>query len=189
MPRPYLWQFCRQSFQGCVLSRWCRVFLMWMVIQTMKKCPAVTEPECLYPCLQNATCGRHLKRRRTYWVCHVLRRNCLLKHVIEGKIEWRRRRRGRRAATGWPQVKEKTLELGGSTRSHSLENSLWKRHWTCRNTNHAMNEHCLDQLDHVRAITVHLKSRLISSFPPPSHPKCSRLCPASKTVCSFPNRL
>jgi len=27
------------------------------------------------------------KRRMANWICHVLRRNCLLKHVIEGKME------------------------------------------------------------------------------------------------------
>jgi hypothetical protein len=30
-----------------------------------------------------------IKRRKANWICHVLRRNCLLKHVIEGKIEGR----------------------------------------------------------------------------------------------------
>jgi len=28
-----------------------------------------------------------VKRMKVNWVGHVLRRNCLLKHVIEGKIE------------------------------------------------------------------------------------------------------
>jgi hypothetical protein len=27
-----------------------------------------------------------IKRRKANWTCHSLRRNCLLKHVIEGKI-------------------------------------------------------------------------------------------------------
>jgi hypothetical protein len=30
-----------------------------------------------------------IKRRKANWICHNLRRNCLLKHVIEGKIEER----------------------------------------------------------------------------------------------------
>jgi len=29
------------------------------------------------------------KRRKTKWICYILRRNCLLKHVIEGKVEGR----------------------------------------------------------------------------------------------------
>ena len=28
-----------------------------------------------------------VKRRKANWIGHILRRNCLLKHVIEGKIE------------------------------------------------------------------------------------------------------
>jgi hypothetical protein len=28
-----------------------------------------------------------IKRRKTNWIGHILRRNCLLKHVIEGKLE------------------------------------------------------------------------------------------------------
>ena len=28
-----------------------------------------------------------IKVRRVNWISHILRRNCLLKHVIEGKIE------------------------------------------------------------------------------------------------------
>ena len=28
-----------------------------------------------------------IKRRKANWIDHILRRNCLLKHVIEGKIE------------------------------------------------------------------------------------------------------
>jgi hypothetical protein len=30
-----------------------------------------------------------MKRRKTNWICYVLHRNCLLKHIIEGKKEGR----------------------------------------------------------------------------------------------------
>jgi hypothetical protein len=30
-----------------------------------------------------------VKARKTDWIVHTIRRNCLLKHVIEGKIEGR----------------------------------------------------------------------------------------------------
>jgi hypothetical protein len=36
------------------------------------------------------------KRRKINWIDHILRRNCLLKQVIEGKIELRGRRGRRR---------------------------------------------------------------------------------------------
>jgi hypothetical protein len=37
-----------------------------------------------------------LKRRKANWICHILRRNCLLKRVIEGKLEGRIEMTGRR---------------------------------------------------------------------------------------------
>jgi hypothetical protein len=36
------------------------------------------------------------KKRKTKWIGHILRRNCLLKQVIEGKIEGRIEVTGRR---------------------------------------------------------------------------------------------
>jgi hypothetical protein len=41
-----------------------------------------------------------------------------------------------------PKGKEKILEIErGSTRSHPVENSLWKRLRTCRKRDYRMNEH------------------------------------------------
>ena len=37
-----------------------------------------------------------MKRRKANWIGHILRRNCLLKHVIEGKIDGRIEVTGRR---------------------------------------------------------------------------------------------
>jgi hypothetical protein len=37
-----------------------------------------------------------IKRRKANRIGHILRRNCLLKHVIEGRIEGNRRRGNRR---------------------------------------------------------------------------------------------
>jgi hypothetical protein len=34
-----------------------------------------------------------IKRRKANWIGHILRRNCLLKHVIEGKLVGRLERR------------------------------------------------------------------------------------------------
>jgi hypothetical protein len=51
-----------------------------------------------------------IKRRKPNWIGHVLRRNCLLKNVIEGKIEGPRpptERRGRRRKELLDDLKEK----------------------------------------------------------------------------------
>jgi len=37
-----------------------------------------------------------LHKRKDSWIGHILLRNCLLKHVIEGKIEGRIEAKGRR---------------------------------------------------------------------------------------------
>jgi hypothetical protein len=86
-----------------------------------------------------------IKRRKANWIGHILRRNCLLKHVIEGKLEGRMEmtgRRGRRRKQLLYDLRERAiLEIErGSTRSHPVEISLWKRLQTCRKTDYRMNE-------------------------------------------------
>jgi hypothetical protein len=39
--------------------------------------------------------GGTIKRRKANWTGHILCRNCLLKHIIEGKIEGRIEMMGR----------------------------------------------------------------------------------------------
>jgi len=56
-------------------------------------------------------------------------------HVIERKIEGRIGGTGRRGRRGKqllddPKEKGEYRKLRGSTRSHSVENWLWKRLWT-----------------------------------------------------------
>jgi hypothetical protein len=46
-----------------------------------------------------------ISRRKANWIGHIMRRNCLLKHIIEGKIGGTRRR-GRRAKQLLDDLKE-----------------------------------------------------------------------------------
>jgi hypothetical protein len=55
-----------------------------------------------------------VKRKKVDWIGHNLRRNCLIKHVIEGKIEGRiemtgRRRRRRKQLLNDFQEKQVTV--------------------------------------------------------------------------------
>jgi len=76
-------------------------------------------------------------------------RNCLLKHFIEGNIEGRIEvmgKPGTRLQNSQKDLKKKKkmslLEIErGSTRSHSVENSLWNGIWTCRKTDYLMMMH------------------------------------------------
>jgi hypothetical protein len=51
-----------------------------------------------------------IKRRKANWIGHILSRTCLLKHVIEGKLEGKTKitgRRGRRRKQLLDDLKEK----------------------------------------------------------------------------------
>jgi hypothetical protein len=86
----------------------------------------------------------HTIKRKAYWIGHFFRRNCFLKHVIEGKI-------GKKGSDGNTRKNSKQLlddlkkERGywklneEKTRSHCTENSLWKRLWICRMTAYKIN--------------------------------------------------
>jgi hypothetical protein len=72
-----------------------------------------------------------MKRRKANLTGHILRRNCFLKHVTEGKIEGsievteRRGRRREQLLDDFKETRGYLLEIErGSTRSHSVENSL-----------------------------------------------------------------
>ena len=65
---------------------------------------------------------REIRKRKANWIGHILRRNCLLKQVIEGKIKGEMdvtRRRGRRCkkllddlkdSAGYSHLKEEALD-------------------------------------------------------------------------------
>jgi hypothetical protein len=68
-----------------------------------------------------------IKRRKANWIGHILRRNCLLNHEIEGKREGRIEmtgRRGRRRNQLLDDVKEngRCWKLKGE----ALDHTLWR---------------------------------------------------------------
>jgi hypothetical protein len=78
-----------------------------------------------------------ISERKANWIGHILRRNCLLRQVIEGNIKGGIEvtgRRGRRRGKLLDDLKERRGYEGGSCRSLYVEGSLWKRLWTCRET-------------------------------------------------------
>jgi len=69
-------------------------------------------------------------RRKANWIGHILRRNCLLKDVIEGKIQGRLEvtgRRGRRRKQILDDVKE-TRVTGNRKIGHTLRRNCILRH-------------------------------------------------------------
>jgi hypothetical protein len=68
-----------------------------------------------------------IKRRKDYWIGHILRRNCLLKHLIEGKLEGRIEmtgRRGRRRKQLLDDLKKKRRYW--KLKEEALDRTLWR---------------------------------------------------------------
>jgi hypothetical protein len=68
-----------------------------------------------------------IKRRKANWIGHILRRNCLLKHVIEGKLEGRiemTERRGTRRKQLLDDLKEKRKYW--KLKEEALDSTLWR---------------------------------------------------------------
>jgi hypothetical protein len=68
-----------------------------------------------------------IKRRQANWIGHILRRNCLLKHVIEGKLEGRIEmmgRQGRRRKQLLDDLKEKRRHW--KLKEEALDHTLWR---------------------------------------------------------------
>ena len=90
-----------------------------------------------------------IRKRKANWIGHILRRNCLIKQVIEGKIKGEMevaRRRGRRRKKlmddlkdrrWYSHLKEETLDrtmwrhrFGGGFGPVGRENTEWMNEWT-----------------------------------------------------------
>jgi hypothetical protein len=70
----------------------------------------VKNEEVLHRVKEERNIVHTIKRRTPNWIGHFLRRNCLLKHAIEGKLEGRTEmtgRRGRRRKQLLDDLKEK----------------------------------------------------------------------------------
>ena len=76
---------------------------------------------------------REISKRKANWIGHILRRNCLLQRVIEEKIQGGIEMTGRQGRRRRKLLDDSHLE-DGSSGSHYVESSLWKRLWTCRKT-------------------------------------------------------
>ena len=70
---------------------------------------------------------REIRKRKANWIGHILRRNCLLQQVIEGKIKGQiemTRRRGRRRKKLLDDLKDRRgyCQLKGE----ALDRSMWR---------------------------------------------------------------
>jgi hypothetical protein len=64
-----------------------------------------------------------IRRRKAKWIGHILRRNCLRKHIIEGKIRGTRRR-GRRRKQLLDDLKE--ARRSWKLKDEAQDRTLWR---------------------------------------------------------------
>jgi hypothetical protein len=67
-----------------------------------------------------------IKRKKANWIGHILCRNCLLKHIIKGRIEGKTRvtgRRGRRRKQQLDNLKEKRGYW--KLKEEALDRTVW----------------------------------------------------------------
>jgi len=86
-----------------------------MVLEKISRTVRARNEEVLHRVKEGKNIVHRVKRRKANWIGHMLRRDCLLKQVIEGKVEGRRevvgRRGGRRKRLlGNLKEKEDTLK-------------------------------------------------------------------------------
>jgi hypothetical protein len=87
----------------------------------------VRNEEVLHTVKEERDMVHTMKRRKANWIGHILRRNCFLKHAIEGKKEGRTEvtgRRGRRRKKLLDDLKEKTGYW--KLKEEALDLSLWR---------------------------------------------------------------
>jgi hypothetical protein len=93
-----------QKYLEC-FEMWC-----WRRMEKISWTERVRNEEVLHRAKEERNIVHTIKRRKANWIGHILRRNCLLKHVIEGKLQGRIEmtgRRGRRRKQLLDDLKEK----------------------------------------------------------------------------------
>jgi hypothetical protein len=104
------------------LEMWC-----WRRMEKISWTDRVRNEEVLHRVKEESNIVHTIKRRKANWIGHILSGNCLLKHVIEGKIEGRIEmmgRRGRRRKQLLDDLKEKRRFC--KLKEEALDRTLWR---------------------------------------------------------------
>jgi hypothetical protein len=101
---------------------WC-----WRRMEKISWIDRVRSEEVLYRVKEERNILHTIERRKANWNGHIVRRSCLLKHVIEGKLEGRIEmmgRQGRRRKQLLDDLKEK--RRCWKLKGEALDRTLWK---------------------------------------------------------------
>jgi hypothetical protein len=118
-----IWIFWKvdQKYLAC-FEMWC-----WRRMEKVSWTDRVRNEEVLHSVKEERNILHTIKRRKANWIGHILRRNCLLKHVIEGKLEGMIEmagRRGRRRKQLLDDLKEKRRYC--KLTEEALDHTLWR---------------------------------------------------------------
>ena len=90
----------------------------------------VRKEEVLFRVNEQRNILHEIRKRKANWIGHILRRNCLLKQIIEGKIKEEMeviRRRGRRRKKLLDDLKDRR---GYShLKEEALDHTMWRNHF------------------------------------------------------------
>jgi hypothetical protein len=101
---------------------WC-----WRRMEKISWTDRVRNEEVLHSVKEERNIVHTIKRRKANWIGHNLRRNCLLKHVIEGKLEGRIEmtgRRGRRRKQLLDDLKERRRYC--KLKEEAVDRTVWR---------------------------------------------------------------
>ena len=101
----------------------------WRRMEKISTTEHVRNEEVLLRVKEQRNILPEIRKRKTNWIGHILRRNCLLQRVFEGKVKGRievTKRRGRRRRKLLDDLKERTGY------SHLKEEALDRTMWRAR---------------------------------------------------------
>jgi hypothetical protein len=110
-----------QKYLEC-FEMWC-----WRRMEKISWTNRVRNEEVLHRVKEERHILHTIKRRKANWIGHILRRNCLLKHVIEGKLEGRIEMtggRGRRRKQLLDDFQEKRRYW--KLKEEALDRTMWR---------------------------------------------------------------
>ena len=105
----------------------------WKVLRRMEKISwtdHVRNEEVLLRVNEQRNILHEIRKRKANWIGHILLRNCLVKHIIEGKIKGQievRRRRGRRHKKLLDDLKDRRGYC--RLKEEALHRTMWRNHF------------------------------------------------------------
>ena len=104
---------------------WC-----WRRMEKISWTDHVRDEEVLLRVNEQRNILHEIRKPKANWIGHILRRNCLLKQVIEGKIKGQievTRRRGRRHKKLLDDLKDRRGYC--QLKEEALDRAMWKNHF------------------------------------------------------------